>query len=191
MKNNKYLFIFLVFIFLFALVGCKDKVDENEALASDLQEKFNQSLNSAKKLVISYEAKDEELVVYENIITLIFDENNKENAQLIVKESVLNNKFVLESDSTSSDLTGVNRDDYLHVTFEKKYFEEMAKDNNLIKLVVKSYFLESYLGYQDMTNLGKSANSEVTVEENLISSIVTKYISDSKKDITISMSFSY
>ena len=123
MKNNKYLFIFLVFIFLFALVGCKDKVDENEALASDLQEKFNQSLNSAKKLVISYEAKDEELVVYENIITLIFDENNKENAQLIVKESVLNNKFVLESDSTSSDLTKVNRDDYLHVTFEKKYFE--------------------------------------------------------------------
>ena len=77
------------------------------------------------------------------------------------------------------------------MTFEKKYFEEMAKDNNLIKLVVKSYFLESYLGYQDMTNLGKSANSEVTVEENLISSIVTKYISDSKKDITISMSFSY
>ena len=75
--------------------------------------------------------------------------------------------------------------------FEKKYFEEMAKDNNLIKLVVKSYFLESYLGYQDMTNLGKSANSEVTVEENLISSIVTKYISDSKKDITINMSFSY
>lgn len=188
---NLFVSLFFALFLCLTFVSCKEKKDEDELLALSLQEKFNQNLEDAKKLTVSYQTKDNDIVVYENTITLIFDSETKENAQLIIKESILNNKFELDSNSETTDLTNINRKDYINVTFDKQYFTEITKEETEVKLVVKSYFLESYLGYQDMTNLSKSANSVVTIEEEKISSIVTTYLSDSGKDITIAMNFNY
>lgn len=191
-KNiNLFVSLFFALFLCLTFVSCKEKKDEDELLALSLQEKFNQNLEDAKKLTVSYQTKDNDIVVYENTITLIIDSETKENAQLIIKESILNNKFELDSNSETTDLTNINRKDYINVTFDKQYFTEIIKEETEVKLVVKSYFLESYLGYQDMTNLSKSANSVVTIEEENISSIVTTYLSDSGKDITIAMNFNY
>ncbi len=191
-KNiNLFVSLFFALFLCLTFVSCKEKKDEDELLALSLQEKFNQNLEDAKKLTVSYQTKDNDIVVYENTITLIIDSETKENAQLIIKESILNNKFELDSNSETTDLTNINRKDYINVTFDKQYFTEITKEETEVKLVVKSYFLESYLGYQDMTNLSKSANSVVTIEEEKISSIVTTYLSDSGKDITIAMNFNY
>lgn len=188
---NLFVSLFFALFLCLTFVSCKEKKDEDEILALSLQEKFNQNLEDAKKLTVSYQTKDNDIVVYENTITLIIDSETKENAQLIIKESILNNKFELDSNSETTDLTNINRKDYINVTFDKQYFTEIIKEETEVKLVVKSYFLESYLGYQDMTNLSKSANSVVTIEEEKISSIVTTYLSDSGKDITIAMNFNY
>lgn len=181
----KYTLVVVMFIFSVCLVGC-DKGSSIDKVSKKYNDYFETSINKAKQVTLDYSVSDNNVVVYDSLVKARFSE---EGCDVSVSESKLNAKYVLESDENSYSVTEYNRKDYVNVKFDSQYFRSYELDDNL-KLSVKKFYFCDFIGIEDLP-INSVADVTVNNNEGNIDTIVASFISDSDKDVTITISFIY
>ena len=185
----KKVFKFTLFIVIctlsLLLVGCN-----NESSSSDICKKYNKyfesSINSCKQVTLDYSVSDENVVIYDSFVKAKF---NNEGCDVSVKESKLNSKYVLESDENSYTLSEYNKKDYVNVNFDENYIRSF-EENEELKLSIKKFYFCDFIGISDLP-INSISDVVVKTSNESIESIVASFVSDSSKDVTITITFVY
>ena len=187
MKNIfKLTLLFVICLFSISLFGCNNDSDIKK-MTDKYNKYFETSLDSAKQVSLEYNVNDKEVTVYKSLIKVKFNENN---CDVSVTESKLNSKYVLESNENSYTLDEYNRRDYVNVVFDEQYIRSFELKDDL-NLSIKKFYFCDFIGIE---KLPINSIAVVIVQNNdnkNIERIVASFISDSNKDVTITISFVY
>lgn len=181
----KYVLVITLCVFSICLFGC-DNDTNIDKVSKKYNEYFETSLNKSKQVTLDYAVSDNDVVVYDSLVKVKFYD---QGCDVSVKESKLNSKYVLESDENSYTETEYNRKDYVNVKFDSQYFRSFELNDDL-KLSVKKFYFCDFIGIEDLP-INSIAEVTVNNKDGNIDTIVASFISDSDKDVTITISFGY
>lgn len=185
MKRNKLYFVLsLVILLTFALFAAACKKD----LVADYAANMSESMNSVTEIEADAVITDSGVMVYEYRKTLTL--TSEDVATETVSESKLTSNYALETTTDQQTLEKIKRSALLSVRLEKDLVESYSEEGNTLICILSKENTGTVLSAPNLT-IADTAELKITVENKKLKEVTCSFLTESRKEVQITVTYRY